>query len=135
MDKIKYDIVLEIKGIVPFRVSKGDLEKPKAWIVNEKIAEINRQFKADKSTLSEYYTQFLMAGDTESAPPPGTGPWAAAFPCCPSAAGRRNRPAAPPEALKGRFAPGPACPELGAGCTPSAGPRWVECRRQPACPG
>ena len=28
MDKIKYDIVLEIKGIVPFRVSKGDLENP-----------------------------------------------------------------------------------------------------------
>ena len=46
---------------------KADLEKPKAWIVSEKIAEINRQFKADKSTLSEYYTQFLMAGDTESA--------------------------------------------------------------------
>lgn len=45
----------------------ADLEKPKAWIVSEKIAEINRQFKADKSTLSEYYTQFLMAGDTESA--------------------------------------------------------------------
>ena len=28
MDKIKYDIVLEIKGIVAFRVSKGDLENP-----------------------------------------------------------------------------------------------------------
>ena len=46
---------------------KADAEKPKSWVVNEKIAEINRQFKADKSTLSEYYTQFLMAGDTESA--------------------------------------------------------------------
>ena len=45
---------------------KADLEKPKAWIVSEKIAEINRQFKADESTLSEYYTRFLMAGDTES---------------------------------------------------------------------
>ena len=46
---------------------KADAEKPKSWVVNEKIAEINRQFKADKSTLSEYYTRFLMAGDTESA--------------------------------------------------------------------
>ena len=26
---------------------KADLEKPKAWIVSEKIAEINRQLKAD----------------------------------------------------------------------------------------
>ena len=46
---------------------KADLEKPKAWIVSEKIAEINKQFKEDESMLSEYYTRFLMAGDTESA--------------------------------------------------------------------
>lgn len=46
---------------------KADAEKPKSWVVSEKIAEINRQFKADESTLSEYYTRFLMAGDTESA--------------------------------------------------------------------
>ena len=33
----------------------------------EKIAKIDSQFKMDEATLIEYYTRFLMAGDTESA--------------------------------------------------------------------
>ena len=48
MDKIKYNITLEINGIVPFRVSKGDLENPsnfrkllKKYIQNSLGCQVN----------------------------------------------------------------------------------------------